>query len=120
MENMKSQPPQESETPISSTEIVSKVLSQTSANNTFLKNAGLETPGSKTAASSAKNIRLEAELEAEKQRSDHLAQELDSLKIKQAAAEEEMAKTKQEFEEFKKKQIENDLILKRILSLHQA
>ena len=54
MENMLAQPTKGLETPRSSTKIVSKVLSQTSVASTFLKNAGLETPGSKSAASTAR------------------------------------------------------------------
>ena len=58
MENMLAQPAKGLETPRSSTEIVSKVLSQTSVASTFLKNAGLETLGSKSAASAAREAQL--------------------------------------------------------------
>jgi len=58
MENMLAQPAQDLETPRSSTEIVSKVLSQTSAASTFLKNAGIETLVSKSAASAAREAQL--------------------------------------------------------------
>jgi hypothetical protein len=50
MENMMAEPVGDYDTPRSSTEVVSKVLSQTGANNTFLKNAGLETSCSKASA----------------------------------------------------------------------
>jgi hypothetical protein len=53
MKNLLAEPAEGLQTPRSSTEIVSKVLSQTSAASTFLKNAGLETPGSKSATSAA-------------------------------------------------------------------
>jgi len=58
MENMLVQHAKGLETPRSSTEIVSKVLSQTSAVSTFLKNVGLQTPGSKSAASAAREAQL--------------------------------------------------------------
>ena len=58
MENMLAQPAEGLETPRSSTKIVSKVLSQTCAASTFLKNAGLETLGSKSAASAAREAQL--------------------------------------------------------------
>jgi peptidoglycan hydrolase CwlO-like protein len=98
----------------SSTEIVSKVLSQTSAASTFLKNAGIETPVSKSASSAAREAQRREQLQAEKQRAD-LLQEVDTLKKKVEEIEESMArtqkvvlKTQQEMEEFKKKQEAND------------
>ena len=66
MENMLAQPAKGLETPRSSTKIVSKVLSQTSAASTFLKNVGLETPGSKFAASATREAQLQEQLQAEK------------------------------------------------------
>ena len=66
MENMLAQPTEGLETPRSSIEIVSKVLWQTSAASTFLKNASLETPGSKSAASAAREAQLQEQLQAEK------------------------------------------------------
>ena len=62
MENMLAQPAEGLETPRSSTENVSKVLSQTSAASTFLKNAGPETPGSKSAASATREAQLREQL----------------------------------------------------------
>ena len=112
------------ETPRSSTEIVSKVLTQSSA-ATFLKNAGLRTPVSKSAASVAREAQLREQLQAEKERADHLEEQVDSLKKKAEEAEESMArtqevvlKTQQELEEFRKKQEASDLILQRILGLN--
>jgi hypothetical protein len=58
METLLAEPAEGLETPRSSTEVVSKVLSQTSATTTFLKNAGLETPVSKSAASAAREAQL--------------------------------------------------------------
>jgi hypothetical protein len=127
MENMLTEPAQESETPRSSAEIVSKVLSQNSAACTFLKNAGIQTPVSKSATSVAREAQLQEQLEAEKEWADHLEEEVDTLKKKAVEAEESMARTQevvlrtqQELEEFKKKQEANDLILQRILGLHSG
>lgn len=127
METLLDEPAEGLETPRSSTEVVSKVLSQTSAATTFLKNAGLETPGSKTAASAARETQLREQLQAEKTRADLLQQELDTLKKKGEETEESLSKTQelvlrtqQEMEEFKKKQEANDLILQRILNLNSG
>jgi len=124
MENMLAQPAQDMETARSSTEIVSKVLTQNSAASTFLKNAGIETSVSKSVASAAREAQLREQLQAEKERADHLQEELDTLKKKAADTEESMARTheevhrtQQEMEEFRKKQEANDLILQRILGL---
>ncbi|CAD6269685.1 unnamed protein product [Miscanthus lutarioriparius] len=124
MENMLAQPAQDFVTPRSSTEIVSKVLSQTSAASTFLKNAGIETPVSKSAVSATREAHLQEQLQAEKEWADHLEEELDTLKKKAEETEESMARTQevvlrtqQELEEFKKKQEASDLILQRILGL---
>jgi len=96
MENMLAQPAQDLETPRSSTEIVSKVLSQTSAASTFLKNAGIETPVSKYVASAAREAQLREQVQAEKQRADLLQEELDYLKKKAEETEESMAKTQEQ------------------------
>jgi len=127
MENMLAQPAQDLETPRSSTEIVSKVLSQTSAASTFLKNAGIETLVSKSAASAAREAQLREQVKAKKQRADLLQEELDYLKKKAEETEESMAKTQeevrkaqQEMEEFKKKQEANDLLLQCILNLNSG
>ncbi|CAD6220439.1 unnamed protein product [Miscanthus lutarioriparius] len=124
MENMLDPPAEGLETPRSSTENVSTVLSQTSATSTFLKNAGLETPGSNL-ASAAREAQLREQLQAEKIRANLLQQELDTLKKKGEETEESLAKTQevmrrtqQEMEEFKKKQEANDLIIQRILNLN--
>ena len=127
MENMLAQPAQDMETARSSTEIVSKVLTQNSAASTFLKNAGIETSVSKSVASAAREAQLREQLQAEKTRADLLEQELDTLKKKGEETEETLSKTQeavlktqQEMEEFKKRQEENDLILKRILNLNSG
>ncbi|CAD6202301.1 unnamed protein product [Miscanthus lutarioriparius] len=91
MENMLAQPAQDLEIPRSSTEIVSKVLSQTSAASTFLNNAGIETP-----------------------------KKAEEIEESMAKTQEEVRKAQQEMEEFKKKQEANDLLLQRILNLNSG
>ena len=95
MENMLAQPAQDLETPRSSTEIVSKVLSQTSAASMFLKNSGIETSGSKSAASVAREAQLREQLQAEKQRANLLQEEVDTLKKKAEEIEESMDNTQE-------------------------
>ena len=70
-----------------------KVLSQTSAACTFLKNAGIETPVSKSAAIAAREAQLREQLQAEKERADNLEEQLVHLKKKAAETEESMART---------------------------
>jgi len=127
MEDMLAQPAQDLETPRSSTKIVSKVLSQTSAACTFLKNVGIETPVSKSAASAAREAQLWEQLQAEKEWANNLEEQLVHLKKKATETEESMARTQevvlknqQELEEFKKKQEANDMILQRILGLNSG
>jgi len=127
MEDMLAQPAQDLETPRSSTEIVSKVLSQTSAACTFLKNAGIETPVSTSAASATREAQLREQLQAEKEQANNLEEQLVHLKKKATETEESMARTQevvlknqQELEEFKKKQEANDMILQRILGLNSG
>ncbi|KAF0929869.1 hypothetical protein E2562_026083 [Oryza meyeriana var. granulata] len=61
-----------------------------------------------------------SKLEAEKQGSAVLQEELHVLKKKSEETEEALAKTQKELEEFKKKQEANDLILQHILALSQV
>lgn len=114
---------EDGETPKSSTEIVSKVLTQTSKNSQFLKNVGLTSISTKSST-----VReLQHNLEVARQGSaalqhtvDTQQQELDILKKKTEAAEEAMNKQQQEFEEFKKQQEENNALLRRLLSSSQV
>ena len=64
METMRAQAVADGQAPLPSAEVVSKVLSQNSSNNTFLKNAGLSTPSSKS--SLAREAALRRELNAQK------------------------------------------------------
>ena len=67
METMRAQVVADRQAPLPSAEVVSKVLSQNSSNNTFLKNAGLSAPSSKS--SPACEASLHRELNAQKQSS---------------------------------------------------
>ena len=64
METMQERAVADGQAPLPSTQVVSKVLSQNSSNNTFLKNAGLSTPSSKS--SLAREAALRRELNAQK------------------------------------------------------
>ena len=64
METMRAQAVAAEQVPLPSAQVVSKVLSQNSSNNTFLKNAGLSTPSSKS--SQAHEAALRRELNAQK------------------------------------------------------
>jgi len=61
-----------------SDEVVSKVPSQNSSNNTFLKNVDISTPSSKSPLSAAEVV-LHQELDAEKQGSVVLHDKLEEL-----------------------------------------
>ncbi|KAK3150081.1 hypothetical protein QOZ80_3AG0227670 [Eleusine coracana subsp. coracana] len=102
------------EAPLHTVEVVSKVLSQSSSTNTFLKNAGI----------SANHIETEAEwllrerLEAEKEGAAALLREVDALKKKSEDADAKLEKVKQEFEQFKNYQEENNALLRQTLLLN--
>ena len=88
------------QTPLPSAEVVSKVLSQCSSNNTFLKNEGLCTPSSKS--SPAREAVLHRELNAQKQSSAVLHEHLEQIKKKTEAAEEVLERTASLYDELKK------------------
>ncbi|CAD6269730.1 unnamed protein product [Miscanthus lutarioriparius] len=96
MENMLAQPAQDLETPRSSTEIVSKVLSQTKGTSTFLKNALVLKHQEANLASPTREAQLREQVQAKKQRANLLQEELDYLKKKAEETEESMAKTQEE------------------------
>ncbi|XP_066317151.1 disease resistance protein RGA5-like [Miscanthus floridulus] len=115
MKTMRAQPIGQSLMP--SVEIVSKVLSQNSSDDTFFKNVGILT--SSTKIKTLKERALQ-ELTAEKQGSTALHQEVDELKKKSKVTEQALAKIQMEFEEYKKQQEDNNLLLKRILHSNSA
>ena len=99
------------QTPLPSAEVVSKVLSQCSSNNTFLKNAGLSTPSSKS--SPAHEAALHRELNAQKQSSSILHDHLEKLKKKTAAAEEVLERTVRLFDELQKQEQESHFMVQK-------
>ena len=95
--------------PLPSAQVVSKVLPQNSSNNTFLKNAGLSTPSSKS--SLAREAALRRQLNAQKQSSVVLHDHLEELKKKIEAAEEVLERTASLFDELQKQEQESHLML---------
>ncbi|RLM74215.1 hypothetical protein C2845_PM15G03500 [Panicum miliaceum] len=83
METMLAEVVADGQTPLTSAEVVSKVLSQNSSNTTFLKNSSIGTPTSKSP--SVGEAALCEELAAEKQGSAVLQQEVEELKKTEAA-----------------------------------
>jgi molecular chaperone GrpE (heat shock protein) len=121
MEALRAEPVPEGETPPSSVQLVSKVLTQTSSNQ-FLKSVGMKPPTS-SKSSSANESELREQLAAEAAAA--VQGELDELKKKSQEAEEKLARTQIELEEYKKlterntkEMEETNLILKKLLSLH--
>ena len=95
--------------------VVSKVPSQNSSNNTFLKNVDISTPSSKSPSSAGEKV-LHRELDSEKQGSTILHDKLEELKKKNEATEEALERTARQYEELKKHKEENDLILRTLLN----
>ena len=108
---MRAQDVADGQAPLPSAEVVSKVLSQNSSNNTFLKNAGLSTPSSKS--SPAREAVLHRELNAQKQSSVVLHDQLEELKKKTAAAEEVLERTARLFDELQKQEQESHFMVQK-------
>ena len=104
--------------PFSSAEVVSKVISPDSSNSTFFKNAGLSTRSLKP-PSAAEQALLE-ELTAQKQKEAAIIEEFAEVRKRSEAAEEVLLKTQQLYDEMKKRQEENNLVLQRILQASVA
>ncbi|PUZ50859.1 hypothetical protein GQ55_6G100100 [Panicum hallii var. hallii] len=100
--------------PLPSAKVVSKVLSENSSNTTFLKNAGVATPSSKSP--SAGEEALHEELAAERQGSAVLHQELEELKKKSEENDEALARTQRQYGELKKQQEDCNRILSHLLT----
>ena len=98
MQALRAEPVAEGETPPSSVQVVSKVLSQNSSHH-FLKSVGIKTLTS-SKSSSSKESELREELAAEAAAAVQV--ELDELKKKNKEAEEKHARTQMELEEYKK------------------
>nr|XP_015611295.1 uncharacterized protein LOC4346636 [Oryza sativa Japonica Group]XP_015611296.1 uncharacterized protein LOC4346636 [Oryza sativa Japonica Group]BAD29492.1 unknown protein [Oryza sativa Japonica Group]BAD29605.1 unknown protein [Oryza sativa Japonica Group] len=118
MKAIMEEPVPDGETPRTSAEVVSKVLSRDNSNTTFLKNAGLQMSSKKSVTPT--EAALQEELAAEKQSSAILHAEVVELKEQANLANEALAKTQKELAEFKQQQEENNLLLRRILSLSQG
>ena len=93
---MRAQTIADGQAPLPSAQVVSKVLSQNSSNNTFLKNAGLSTPSKSSLAREA------ALCNAQKQSSPVLHEHLEQIKKKTEAAEEVLERTASLYDELKK------------------
>ncbi|XP_066167015.1 uncharacterized protein [Oryza sativa Japonica Group] len=118
MKAIMEEPVPDGETPRTSAEVVSKVLSRDNSNTTFLKNAGLQMSSKKSVTPT--EAALQEELAAEKQSLAILHAEVVELKEQANLANEALAKTQKELAEFKQQQEENNLLLRRILSLSQG
>jgi len=111
METVQAQAVADVQAPLPSAEVVSKVLSECSSNNTFLKNAGLSTPSSKS--SLAREAVLRRELNAQKQSSAVLHDHLEELKKKTTVIEEILERTAGLFDELQKQEQESHLMLQK-------
>ena len=97
METMRAEAVADGQPPFPSAEVVSKVLSQNSSNNTFLKNVGISTPSLKSPSSSDEEA-LRWELDAEKQGSAILHEYLEEWKKKTKATEEALDRTARQYD----------------------
>jgi len=113
METIRAEAVADGQAPLSSAEVVSKVISPNSSNSTFFKNAGLSTRSLKP-PSAAEQVLLE-ELAVQKQKEASITEEFAEVKKRSEAAEEALLKTQQLYDEMKKQQEEDNLVLQRIL-----
>lgn len=118
METLKAAPVPNGEEPISSAQIVAKVLTEDSSmSNTFLKNAGLQSRCSSRSVSSTER-ELREQLETERQAKAALQEQVDALKMKSEIADENLAKTQKKLDETTKIVEENNMLLRRLLTLN--
>ncbi|KAG2481290.1 hypothetical protein PVAP13_6NG168300 [Panicum virgatum] len=115
---MEAEPAVVGQAPMSSAEVVSKVLYHNSSNNTFLKNVGILMISTKIEKSTEKT--LQKEQSTAQQISTSLHHEVDELKKNSKITEQALANTQRELEVFKKQMEENNLLLNRILHLNNA
>jgi molecular chaperone GrpE (heat shock protein) len=123
MEALRAEPIAEGEPAVSSVQVVTQVLSQKSS-HLFLKSVGIK-PVASSKSSSSNESELREQLTAEATTA--VQGELDDLKKRSEEAEEKLARTQQELEEYKriteinnKAMEENNALLKRILSLNSG
>jgi len=120
MEALKAQAPAEGEAPLSSAEVVSKVLSQNSSKTTsFLKNIGIQ-PTTSTTEATAKERALQEELAAERQASAALREEVNALKEKSQRTDEALERTENKLLQTQRAMDENNVLLRRILLLNSG
>ena len=93
--------------------VVSKVVSPESSNSTFFKNADLSTRSLKP-PSAAEQALLE-ELAAQKQKAFSTTEEFTKVRKRSEATKAVLLKTQQLYDEMKKQQEDNNLVLQRIL-----
>jgi len=123
MEALRTEPVAEGETAVSSVQVVSQVLSQNSS-NLFLKSVGIKpVPSSKSSSSNESELREQLAAEA----TAVVQGEIDELRKRSEEAEEKLARTQKEMEEYKKlteinnkAMEENNALLKRILAINNA
>jgi molecular chaperone GrpE (heat shock protein) len=123
MEALRIEPVAEGETAVSSVQVVSQVLPK-NISNLFLRSVGIK-PVPSSEASSSNESELREQLAAEAKAA--IQAELDDLKKRSEEAEERLARTQKEMEEYKKlteinnkAMEENNALLKCILSLNNA
>jgi len=120
MEAFNAQAPAEGEAPLSSAEVVSKVLSQNSSNtSSFLKNIGIQ-PTTSTTEATAKERALQEELAAERQASAALREEVNALKEKSQRTDEALERTENKLLQTQRAMDENNVLLRRILLLNSG
>ncbi|KAG2561608.1 hypothetical protein PVAP13_8KG207900 [Panicum virgatum] len=102
METIRPEAVADGQAPLSSVEVVSKVILPDSSNSTFFKNAGLATYSLKTPSAAEQALPT-------------IHEEFVEIRKRSEAAEEALARTQQLYEDMKKRQEENNLVLQRIL-----
>jgi len=85
--------------------------------NTFLKNSGLQSRCSSRSVSLTER-ELREQLEAERQAKAALQEQVDALKKKSEIADENLAKTQKQLDETTKTVEENNMLLRRLLTLN--
>ncbi|KAG2549654.1 hypothetical protein PVAP13_9KG417800 [Panicum virgatum] len=118
METIRAEAVADGQPPMTSAEVVSKVISLTSSTFIFFKNIGISTPSLKTPSTAEQALRQQ--LAIEKQGEAAIHDQVVDLKKRSEAAEEALATTHRQFEELKKQQEESNLILERILMVSIA
>ncbi|WVZ49413.1 hypothetical protein U9M48_000778 [Paspalum notatum var. saurae] len=115
METIVSESGQEGQQPMSPTEVVSQVLPKSS---TFLQNVGIKF-GNKSrngGASALQMQQLQAQLDAEKQESAGLKDQLDTIKLQAQESEAKLSEQTLEIDILNKKQEETNALLRQLLS----